>query len=422
MTTEWVDDVDIKPLLSTKDHGDTASDDGDKEELDSRDRYTDRGMPDHVPRKGAGRRCAWPSVPVEFIVTLYALSACGTGTITEQLLYTKISLRHNVSSVVFEDRDDSKCSSNHTSNLHFDDYQMIQAEASYWLVYIKLARCLPGVLVTLISGTVSDRISRKLPIILPIAASFVQNFILLMISVLNLPLPWFMVGSLVDGLSGSIYTLMMGCYAYLGDSVVREKRSFKIVLVECLRGLADVAAYIAAGYAVKYLGFTPPFISTTTLLFISLISALFFLPSTSKTENKTDNTFPNDSDTPTCSKYHIFDTCIFLRNVFRRKTRGLVLLCILILCCFINGEYSRGGPQILLQQNVPFCWNAKVIGLYMATQAFIHSLLMVFIVGVFQKRVGDVALVCVGSAGGAVSVFVQAFSVNTPMLFSGIYK
>ena len=350
------------------------------------------------------------NVNVEPVLVLYFLAFVPSRMLIDQFLYTMISEEHNVTSIVRLEHNETHCTVN-KSDTHFIEHEIIQDEASRWAMYLKFVQCIPSMVNALVCGTISDRVSRKLPIILPLFANIVQIGLCVLMVILKLPKSYLFLAYGIDGLSGSYVTLLMGCFAYTGNATKHSSRSLRIAINELCIGIAISLSDVGIGYMIKQFGFLYPFIAILGIQFINILYALFFL----------QETLVSSFSINMISCRQLFEPFrIYFKDRPDNKRWKLVMIQF-IFWCYAFGSIGRGSVGTLYLQNVPFCFNAKLLGYYIAVSAVVFGLGNIIPVAVTKNRDYDIPLLIASTISACASMILLGLSVTTFMLYTGNY-
>ncbi|XP_038044240.1 solute carrier family 46 member 3-like [Patiria miniata] len=192
-------------------------------------------------RERAQRR--W--VTVEPVVSLAVIGFMTIGLIRPFFLKKRIGESYNVT----VDDEFSNCNSNDTGDKAMQDG--IQAEASLWIMYLNVSSSIPVIISSVIMGTLSDRLGRKMCIVIPIFGYICQEVVYLATIYFELPLPVLFVGDILQGMAGGFGLLFAGCTSYITDITSEKKRTLRIAFIEMLLLLLGGFVQVGVGYMVR---------------------------------------------------------------------------------------------------------------------------------------------------------------------------
>ena len=95
---------------------------------------------------------------------------------------------------------------------------LVQASSSHWLLAAKLSYHIPGFIASFIYGALSDRVSRKLVLLLPSVGQLIgAAFLLLNALCPQWPMAAVMLCPLAAGIGGGWMTCLLACFSYLSE-------------------------------------------------------------------------------------------------------------------------------------------------------------------------------------------------------------
>ena len=346
---------------------------------------------------------------VELNLVLYVLAHSSTHQVIEQLIYSILSEQHGVQSIVRLDQDKIPCSNNH-SDPNTRIRMLIQHDASYWLTYMRIFVAVPSIITAFVWGNISDRMPRKLPILLPLIANVLLIFLVIIVVLYKLPISPILFGYFLEGLGGSTSTFFMGCYAYLGHISTKENRTSRINVNEICIILSSSAATFILGNMLKSQGFLVPFLVILCLYVTNILYTLYILPDiqVDRSKLKTDQKIE-------CS-------ALLTMYTKERQGNGRTKLCCwgFVYFLFVFTSIARGSVNMLFIQNQPFCWNARNIGIYFSTGALLMACWNILVLYVLHRRLGDMGVLIIAQIASVAGMVITAFSKTKASLYSGI--
>ncbi|XP_035672107.1 proton-coupled folate transporter-like [Branchiostoma floridae] len=164
-------------------------------------------------------------VTVEPVLFLLFTAIVMTGSLRQQYIYYRIG-----NGTV--NQQGSSCYGNSSNSTEYQERQSDQAEAIQWATAIQLSSGIPALVVTVLIGSLSDKLGRKLNLIIPIVGCLINFTVAAFVVQFNLPLAVLLPGIFLLGLGGSTATLAGGCYAYIAD-ITGKGRSGIPVRLSC---------------------------------------------------------------------------------------------------------------------------------------------------------------------------------------------
>ena len=113
-----------------------------------------------------------------------------------------------------------------------DDY--VQQESSRWVLILNFIKDVLAICSTLVICSYTDIAGRKLGVIIPLVGFLICHIVYIVTIYLDLPIQYLIIGSVVDGLSGSSLTVTGVSFAYIAQVASQENISFRYVHVSTL--------------------------------------------------------------------------------------------------------------------------------------------------------------------------------------------
>ncbi len=144
---------------------------------------------------------------------------------------------------------DSFICSNLDNETLAEEENMVQSDAAQWNLYGSICVQLPPVILTFIYGTVSDRYSRKLVLLIPLFCVATESALyVLFLIVPDMSLEFYLVGKTVNGLGGSWHTFLMAAQSYVTCvSTDENDRVIRIAVVCAMWPFAVAISYFIGG-------------------------------------------------------------------------------------------------------------------------------------------------------------------------------
>ena len=163
----------------------------------------------------------------------------------------------------------------HNNNTHEKTLRNnIQSESSKWMTIINVAGLVPQFVLTFLLAPCSDKIGRKITLLVPPLGGAVRVVICIIAVQYNAPFWWLVIASFVDGCSGSYPLFYAGCIATIADLTSEQVRPFWLCLLDITIGLGGIFSNVGAGYIIQELNYIWMF---SILGGVLLINTLFVL-------------------------------------------------------------------------------------------------------------------------------------------------
>ena len=307
----------------------------------------------------------------------------------------------------------SPCNSN-TSSPEYKLHTEIQQESAKWLIYVALCSYIPPLASNLILGSYSDIKGRKLVFGICMVGNTLRCVIITLVIYFKANLLFLLLGTLIDGITGSFTVYFAVLYSFVSDITKPDKtRTVAIVLFDLVLGLTLSVSSFASGYFIRAEGFVYPTLTATILIAIATISALIFLPETLPQRDHRQNT-PCLENVKRSVKF--YTSC---DSQGRLKTSKYVLL----LLCFTFvaiPNLNRMTMETLYQLGRPFCWDPSKIGWFGTVKVACMSIFGMGAVFMLKKCFKDDSIAAIGCLFGVASFIVEGLATTDAVLYTGI--
>lgn len=221
-------------------------------------------------------------ITIEPICFLYYLSTGLERPTTNGLWYQKVCM------IMYND--EWTCENINTNETLEDWEDELQKVNSKWNFYDDICKSAPAMLLTFfIYGSISDQISRKLPIALPLIGNILIFIIRIFAAAYIRSSGGFMLlASLIEGLSGGVSTLYMAVMSYLSDVSSVKSRTFRISIAYGVGNVGWVIASSLSGIVFENTGYTTVYLISISLNVIAIIYLIFGFPDVRHNQDETD--------------------------------------------------------------------------------------------------------------------------------------
>ncbi|XP_072046104.1 lysosomal proton-coupled steroid conjugate and bile acid symporter SLC46A3-like [Amphiura filiformis] len=236
----------------------------------------------------------------------------------------------------------------------------IMAEVSDWSMYCSVAESIPAFFVVPILGAWSDQIGRKMVMLIPLVGYLIVCLLLILIVALGLDLYMFVIVSLLQGLTGGVGLFFAVSLSYIADITTKEKRLFRIVIIDMIFLLGAGVSQIGIGYFLKYEGYIPPMLMAECFVVLA-----FFYVITPPFLAETIQRRPS-SETSRSPKREMVKNMVAMfkdNSNFRRSKLG-ILFAVNLMIAIVGG--GKVALEALYGMGEPFCWSAVDVGYFAA--------------------------------------------------------
>ena len=132
----------------------------------------------------------------------------------------------------------------------------IQADTAYWNFYLKMALLIPGAVVSSLYGPLSDKLGRRVFLIIPSVGNIFGAVALIIQSEIPLmPLEYLLATELIVGLSGNVVTTYVVAKSYLCDITDRTNRTKRLGVIKSMSYFGGPVCAFLSGILVDREGF-----------------------------------------------------------------------------------------------------------------------------------------------------------------------
>ena len=239
-------------------------------------------------------------------------------------------------------------------------YLQVQTANTSWNMYISLVNFLPAVVMIIVYGSYSDRIGRRLALISPVLGSIAAILVQMAIVFFDLPV-WCFLFCVVEYVGGGLYVMTTGTFAYIADTVPKERRAVRMTILDDIILLNSAIGNVIVGYMIDSMGYFYPYLFCLVGKILALLYAIFFIPeSVRKPLNRSHKR----------GRHIVKDLWNGIKLYIYDNGEGRRLQLNLLLLSFMIGElistYGTGSILTLFEMNTPLCWNSVYIGYFEA--------------------------------------------------------
>lgn len=190
------------------------------------------------------------NVTVEPVLFFYML-----GTFMEYLALQQLLIEK----VCFQEINDTVICANLSA--YTDENKIVQTRTSYWLIALNLALTVPSVLSTLVIGAWTDKVGRRVAMVLPSVGAALNGVCLILSAIyLELSIGIMVLGSVLLGLLGAYATIIAAVFSYLGDITKERTRTRRFGFLEAMTFAGSFVGLLTCGLIIDNLGYVAVFI------------------------------------------------------------------------------------------------------------------------------------------------------------------
>ncbi|XP_021370632.1 proton-coupled folate transporter-like [Mizuhopecten yessoensis] len=344
---------------------------------------------------------------VEPILFLYMFATFLEFPVSQDLIYTRVCLEKFSNSTYICD--------NLGNNTLKEEGDVVQKEASSWIMYNNVAYTVPAVIsVTLFLGPWGDRLGRKIPMMLTIIGNMLLTVCNLIVSShTDISIKYILIGKVINGMTGGFIGLMMSVYSYIGHISSSKNRTSRVGVAEAMIFLSGTVGVLVSGIIIDKTSFNFVFSFICVIQFLALLYTVFVL----------ENLRPSLEQTYTSiwSYTRLFckDSWIFVSK--RRPPNVVVYLFLEVFVLVILMICTSGENDILLlYTKLPqFNWSQMRYGFFKAGENFGRGLAVLTLLPVLRYKFNtrDSILILFGLVSKATGLLLLGLATQTWQLY-----
>ncbi|XP_012939425.1 proton-coupled folate transporter [Aplysia californica] len=280
----------------------------------------------------------------------------------------------------------------------------LESEASDLNLNYSYALSGPALIICLFFGGFSDTFGRRPLLIISTLGGLIRMILNMVIVKFNLPLWVFYIGSAVDGLSGSFYTMLLAIFSSIADvNPEKTSRVFWIAVLTAAMACDTSIFSIVTGFLIDSQGFFSPSILCAGATAVAFLGSLFLFPETFPVTEKRAP-FSVFGNIKRISGFFLFTGTIRKKLTFA--------LCMAIFFFSVMNVLGLNKIDPLYQLHEPFCWTSLEIGIYLGARLAGQFLLGLVLLRLLQLCIKVELIALLGAFLQAGSYVVEAFVIK----------
>ncbi|XP_072031978.1 lysosomal proton-coupled steroid conjugate and bile acid symporter SLC46A3-like isoform X2 [Amphiura filiformis] len=355
----------------------------------------------------------WRHITVEPVLCLFMMGMFIQIPTSQMLLLQKVCMVEYNSSIC-DQLDEKK---------YQEMENIVQTKTSHWILYLQLFNAIPGAIMSLIFGASSDRLGRRVIMVIPVMGSIINGLVLIVSAYfIESDLRYLIIGALAMGCSGSFGTFYISVISYIADITDEESRTKRFGILESMVFIGGTVGLLSAGLIVQYLGFAAVYLFVVILYIIILIYVGFklkeSLPPLEELKDGKDKTL-------SCFTF-LWQSIRCALTVFFKKRAGsnrkylLLLQCMTVLGVLVfSGELDL---TVLFTKHQPLSWNPSLLGIYLAVKNICKGVVLIVGLPVYFHIRGkkepqrDIILAQLGIVSGIAALVMISFAKTTAVM------
>ncbi|XP_022097993.1 proton-coupled folate transporter-like isoform X2 [Acanthaster planci] len=350
-------------------------------------------------------------VTVEPVLFLFTMSLFMQYPVTQLLVLHKVCLSiHNSTAVCANISEDA------------DEENEVQSTAAHWNLYLTIAINLPGALMSVIYGAISDQVGRRGVMVLPSVGLILGSVgFFLQSHFIHAHVAYLLPSALIIGVFGNVGASYIALMSHICDITEVSSRTKRLGIMESMSFIGGPIGMMAAGAMVQHHGFEVVYLLIIALNSVIVLYIALRLEEPSKRSVKSDKKLRSISHVwlrRMCR--HVSSSLLRTLRVYfikREDKRRRYLLIIQLIG--ILGIVAFAGELdlfILYTKHSPLTWSASTIGIYLSVRTLLKGVPLAIglpiLFGYFRHRSVrfDLVLAMLGLVSVAASMILVAFS------------
>jgi PCFT/HCP family folate transporter-like MFS transporter 1/3 len=310
----------------------------------------------------------------------------------------------------------------HLKNHPVEESHVQQLAANY-IMYYKILLNLPAIILGLFCGAWSDRVGRKLPMILPCLGAI---FAVLIYMLGMLPtwstLPFILIGAAVNGMFGKSAVIAMAVHSYATDTSTKEQRTRRLGKLLSMNFFGLFFGSLLAGSLLDVLSFNAIFCIVVGINGLATLVIIIFLKESVPGIEDDREKEKSSSASFLFNPNNIRESLMVL--FCPRENNGRCHLLLLFLTVITNQVCKAGEVDItmLFVERAPLGWSKSLYGYLLAVDFACLGLSLWILLPLFSNILGieDANLVLIGITFKIGRLIFVAFSNQTWMVFASV--
>ena len=293
-------------------------------------------------------------ITVEPALILIILYVGGVVSITQQYVYQILGKENNVT---LENENSSElCKHGESKNLsNYEVIDKVQKEASYTLASFNAVSLVPMLFSAVMLGSYSDKVGRKISLLLPPIGGCLKLVVLALVVFLKLNLNYIYIGIILEGLFGGAVLFLGAAFSYISDITTTKQRAFRVIVLEMCIAVGLVVSQLGVGYLINYFGFLVPLLVCLGCNIVNILYVMFLVKESLHRPDRDQAKFWTLENHKRVLLLYIKDTAT------HRRWKLIVALLLLFMVVF--ADLGRIDITTLYVLGPPFCFTSVLIGM-----------------------------------------------------------
>lgn len=237
--------------------------------------------------------------------------------------------------------------------------QNVQITSAQYLIYYKIVTYAPSVIFGLYCGIISDKYSRKIPLLLPSFGDTLACVIYIATTTLDIEkAKYLIVGAATNGLFGGTCVMGSAIYGYVSDITEPSKRTTRFGILVSVQFIGQVFGSLLSGLLQEWFSVSVNYLVSSAIQTIVFLSVVILLKeTTSGISNIKSSSQPGMSGI-----LSILDSGKIL--VKKRESNSRCVLILVFISLLLDVEYllTERDITLLFVQSKPLSWPSSWYG------------------------------------------------------------
>lgn len=312
--------------------------------------------------------------------------------------------------------------------------QEVQEATSHWILYTNLALGLPSIFFSILYGSISDQLGRKLFIFLPVLGAALNTGVILEVAYLREQMPLYLclIGAFSAGVYGGYPVLNSSVYSYASDVTAHSGRTRQLGLLESMTYLGGTLSLLVSGvWMHRDSSYVSIFWSVLACQVLVMLYTILALPESMYfMGHRSEERRPRSTYNLKYSQTHKFSRAcgrffaairynIF--SFFRLLLTNWRVSCLFLVFFVVEINFMGITDVVFLySMGKPLCWDLQLIGYFMALKVFCNGLASLFLLPIMIAfQFSDMVIIIIGLVSGGASLVLMGVATKTWIMFIG---
>lgn len=297
-----------------------------------------------------------------------------------------------------------------------DEEIKVQQLSAYYLMVYNLLLFVPTIFWGLLCGAWSDRVGRKLPIILSLLGTILAASIFLLSTFYeHQQVGLIFAGAGVNGIFGKGSTFTMAAHSYVTDMSDDNKRTNYIGQLKAMYLYGMCIGSVLAGICLQFIPYVYIFLICAATSCLNMLILVVLVK-----ESK-----PSDNKVNIGELFNTHNVKDSLAVVYKKRDGGKQCIIILFLSFIFTNQMCNIGHvniTLLYVQKAPLSWSNALYGYLLSFDYFFTGICLTLVLPVLTKTVNivDKNLFIIGCLSKSMRFLMLGFSTRTWMVFMSV--